>query len=175
MRIGWLALAAVLVSGRAPEAPPAAGAEARAAFARFSRLEGTWRGRSTKGWEEDLRYRVIAGGSAVLQTSFDAHPGETMATLFHLDGDRLLLTHYCVAGNQPRLVATGFADGGRTVTFSFLDATNLESRDRGHMDAVVYRFADEDHVSSQWTWYQDGHERWLELIESTRRPAAGAP
>jgi hypothetical protein len=141
---------------------------ARAAFERFKKLEGRWRGRSTKRWEEEITYKTIAHGSVVVGTSFDAHPNETMMTMFHLDGDRLMLTHYCVARNQPRLVATSFADGGSTVTFTFLDGTNLTSRDRGHMDKVVFRFLDDDHITSRWTWYQDGKERWLEEIRSER-------
>jgi len=43
------------------------------------------------------------GGTAVLERF--THPGsggpQTMLTVYHLDGDDLLLTHYCVAGNQP--------------------------------------------------------------------------
>ena len=175
MRLAVVAVAAVLLAGDAPLPPGGGGAEARAAFARLKGLAGTWRGESSKGWVEDLHFRVIAGGSAVLETSFDAHPGETMATLFHLDGQRLLLTHYCVAGNQPRLVATGFAEGGRVITFSYLDGTNLASRDAGHMDALVLRFVDDGHLSARWTWYQDGRERWLEEIALTRAQPAAAP
>jgi hypothetical protein len=154
--------------------PTTTAASAKATFERLKRMEGVWRGQSTRGWNEEIRMKVIAGGSAILQTSFDAHPGEAMATLFHLDGDRLMLTHYCIAKNQPRLVATAFDDEGKTVTFTFLDATNLPSRDRGHMDRVVYRFLDDDQYTSQWSWYQDGEERWLEVITATRqRDAAG--
>ncbi len=142
---------------------------ARQAFDRFKKLEGAWTGRSTKGWEEVVNYRAIAGGSVVVGTSFDAHPNETMMTMIHMDGDRLMLTHYCVAKNQPRLVATGFADNGRAITFEFLDGTNLVSRDRGHMDKVVFRFTDDDHVSSRWTWYQDGKESWMEEITLVRK------
>lgn len=141
----------------------------RLAFERFKKLEGRWKGRSTKGWEEDVSYRTIAGGSVVVGTSFDAHPNETMLTLIHLDGDRLMLTHYCVAKNQPRLVATSFADDGKTITFTFLDGTNLPSRDRGHMDKAVFRFIDENHVTSRWTWYQNGKESWMEEISLERK------
>jgi hypothetical protein len=167
--------AATLLLGTiaAQAAAPAGGAsQVQAAFRRFQALQGSWKGASTKGWEEVVQYRAIAGGSAVLQTSFDAHPDETMATVFHLDGDRLLLTHYCVARNHPRMMATGFADGGRTVTFTFLDATNLRSRDQGHMDKVVFHFIDDDHFTSQWTWAQDGQERWMEMIAATRQKPA---
>lgn len=140
--------------------------KARACFERLKGLEGDWTGQSTKGWTETIRYRTIAGGSCVEESSFDAHSGESMLTLFHMDGERLMLTHYCVAKNQPRLVASEV--DGDTLTFTFLDATNLASRDKGHMDKVRFRFLAPDRFTSQWTWYQDGHESWMEEIVHTR-------
>jgi len=142
---------------------------ARIAFERFKKLGGEWMGKSTKGWQETIRYQVIAGGTVVVGTSFDAHPNETMMTMIHLDGERLMLTHYCVAKNQPRLVATSFEDEGRKITFTFLDGTNMPSRNRGHMDKAVFRFVDDNHVTSQWTWYQDGKESWMEEITLERK------
>jgi hypothetical protein len=171
MRASTIALASVLmmaapVRGSEPATPE----KARAAFERLKSLSGTWEGRSTKGWTETLRYQVIAGGSVVLETSFEAHPGEQMATAFHMDGDRLRLTHYCVAKNQPRLEATSFEDGGRTVVFTFVDGSNIPTRDRGHMDKAIFRFEGPDRMTSHWTWYQDGKEKWMEEIVQTRRP-----
>jgi hypothetical protein len=145
---------------------------ARAAFERFKALAGRWNGESTKGWKEETTFRVIAQGSVVMSTSFDAHPNETMATMFYLDGEDLVLTHYCVARNQPRLRATSFEDGGKTIMFTFVDGGNLPSRDRGHMDRAVFRFEGPDAFTTRWTWYQDGQERWMEDIRQTR--AAGA-
>jgi hypothetical protein len=140
-------------------------------FQQFHELAGTWVGKSTRGWEEEVTIRSIAGGSVVEVSSFDAHPGEEMRTLMHMDGERLVLTHYCVAQNQPRLAATSIEDGGRTITFTFQDATNLPSRDKGHMDKAVYRFHEDGHFSSRWTWYQDGEERWMEEIQYRRVPS----
>lgn len=151
---------------------------ALAAFERFKGLEGKWQGRSTKGWTERITFQTIAAGSCVLESSFDAHPNEKMVTMYYVDGPRLMLTHFCVAKNQPRLVATAFADDGAKIEFTFLDATGLPSRNTGHMDKVVFRFVDGEHITSRWTWYQDGREQWLEEIELTRIPAAsdrGAP
>ncbi len=142
---------------------------AKSGFEQFKKLGGQWIGRSTKGWEETITFKTIAKGSVVVENSFDAHPNETMMTMFHLDGSRLMLTHYCVAGSQPRLAATAFDDDGRTITFTFLDATNLASRDKGHMDKAVFRFKDENNFSSQWTWYQDGKESWMEEIKYERK------
>ena len=151
-------------------APPEA---ARRAFKQLLTLEGDWEGRSSQGWMDRMRFQKIARGSVLLELSdFEAHPGETMATVHHLDGDRLILTHYCVAGNQPRLVLSETRDDGAELHFAFLDGTNMPSRDRGHMDQAVLRFLDGDHFTSRWTWYQDGAERWLETIEYRRLPPA---
>jgi hypothetical protein len=157
-----------------PAAAPSADA-ARSAFERFKALEGTWRGRSTRGWEEDVTYRVIAGGSVVHGSSFDAHPGETMATMFYLNEGALELTHYCVAKNAPHLRATSFEEGGRVIEFTFVDGANLSDRNRGHMDRAVFRFLANGRVTSRWTWYQNGQERWMEEIELVRAGKADAP
>jgi len=138
-------------------------------FEQFKALAGRWRGQSTKGWEGNSTYQLLARDSVVMSLSeFDDAPGHGMATMVHLDGDRLLLTHYCEARNQPRLVATALEDDGRTVVFTFLDGTNLPSRDSGHMDKAVYRFEGPDQFRSRWTWYQKGQETWFEDIVYTR-------
>jgi hypothetical protein len=78
------------------------------------------------------------------------------------------LTHDCVAKNQPRLVATSFEDNAKNITFTFLDATNLPSRDNGHMDKAVFKLIDENTMKVQWTWYQNGNENWMEEIKMER-------
>ncbi len=139
-----------------------------AIYEKFKALDGTWEGTSTKGWKERITYKTIAGGSCVMESSFDAHPNEMMVTMIHPDGERLLLTHYCMAKNQPRLIASEIADDLKSVTFTFLDGTNLPSRDKGHMDKVVFKFESADRFTSRWTWYQDGKEDWMEEIVHTR-------
>ncbi len=168
---GFLAL--WIVGANAVDAPagtvPATPELSKAAFERLKALSGDWDGKSTKGWEETLQYRTIAGGTTVLETSFNAHPGEEMATAFYMDGDRLMLTHYCVAKNAPRLEATAFGESGKTVFFTFVDGANIPTRDRGHMDKVVFRFEGPDRTTSRWTWYENGTEKWFEEIVQTRK------
>ncbi len=147
------------------EVPSVTAEDAAAAYERFKNLAGQWVGKSTEGWTDREMISVIARESAVMKISnFEAHPGETMATMIHMDGDRLMLTHYCVARNQPRLEATSIEDDGRSITFTFRDGTNLPSRDSGHMDKAIFRFVDDTHYSSHWTFYQDGQESWMEQI-----------
>ena len=93
-----------------------------------------------------------------------------MLTAFHRDGKHLVLSHYCVAGNQPLLEA--FDPGPDTVTFRYRGGTNLASRENGHMDSVVFTLSEPDRYSSRWTWYQDGVERWMEEISYERDDAA---
>jgi hypothetical protein len=170
MAVHMLVLLAFLASPLKPDSPtPIRGEQANAAFEKLKTLEGKWEGKSTKGWTERVEYDAIAGGSVLMERSFGAHPNEWMATMIHLDGDRLLLTHYCIAKNQPRLVATQVSDDLTKITFEFLDATNLKGRDQGHMDKVVFEFNGKDRFTSQWTWYQKGKESWMEKIEHRRR------
>ncbi len=164
--IAWLLL--TLALGIEPVPPGARISTPQEAFDFFRALEGEWEGSSTKGWTDKTSFRTIAGGSVVVSTSFDAHPGETMMTMFHLDSGRLLLTHYCVAKNQPRLAATTIEPKERRIVFTWLDGTGLASRDTGHMDQAVFEFQDPDHFTSKWTWYQNGTERWMEEIRYAR-------
>jgi hypothetical protein len=165
----WLGAFIILVAAATCAADKPANPDAsKQAYEKFKALAGTWQGKSTKGWNEQIQFNILAGGSAVEERSFDAHPGETMLTIVHMDGDRLMLTHYCAAKNQPRLLATSISADGNTIEFTFLDATNLPSREKGHMDKAVFHFIDDRHFTTKWTWYQDGKEKWLEEIRMER-------
>ena len=67
----------------------------------------------------------------------------------YLDGDRLLLTHYCDADNRPRMVGKMSPDG-KTVEFDFLDISgNLQY---GHMQHAVFTLIDANHHTEDWTF-----------------------
>ena len=57
-----------------------------------------------------LSYELIAGGTALVERERTDKTPE-MLTVYHLDGKRLVLTHYCMAGNQPRMEAKSFNPG----------------------------------------------------------------
>ena len=95
-----------------------------------------------------------------------------MITMYHMDGDHFMLTHYCMAKNQPRMRVTDISEDGKTLTFSFLDGTNLPTRDKGHMDKCVLTIDGPDAFHSRWTWYQDGKESWMEDVVYRRKSSA---
>jgi hypothetical protein len=68
------------------------------------------------------------------------------------------MTHFCPSGNQPRMRATTIAPDLKTISFDFLDATNLPNPRAGHMQRAMYLFSDADHYTEEWTWRQDGKD-----------------
>jgi hypothetical protein len=122
---------------------------AQTEFTQLKSLAGAWEGKTRNGEPVKVDYQLTAGGSALMST---IHEHGDMISLFHLDGaDKLLLTHYCSMGNQPRMVASASPDG-KTVRFKFLDATNLSSPDAGRMDSVVIAMAGPDHHTEEWNF-----------------------
>ena len=130
-----------------------AASDAQNTFNKLKLLEGTWEGKTAQGQPVKVTYHVISGGTAVMSETSEA----AMVTMYHLDGDRLLMTHYCGAGNQPRMVGKLSPDG-KSLDFTFIDATNLASPQVGHMQHATFNFADANHYSEQWTFSQAGKE-----------------
>ena len=140
-------------------AAAAAQSSAQKSFDSMKSLAGNWEGKTTMGDSVVVSYRVTAGGSALVAEIQNQMNGtsEDMISMIHMDRDRLLLTHYCAAGNQPRMVAAASPDG-KIVTFTFLDATNLASPDAGHMHSVVFNFLDANHHTEEWHFATPGKE-----------------
>ena len=128
-------------------------------FDTMKSLTGTWQGKNPQGQPVQVSYRVTANGSALMSEitgQMEGHEHD-MVTMIHMDGGRLLLTHYCASGNQPRMQASASPDG-KMITFDFLDATNLASPDAGHMHRVVFTFVDADHHTEEWRFVDHGKE-----------------
>jgi hypothetical protein len=131
--------------------------DAQKSFNKLKVLTGTWEGKSAEGKPLQVTFRDTAGGSALLSEIHGEGP-ENMISMFHLDGpNKLLLNHYCGAGNQPRMQASASPDG-KTLTFDFLDATNLASPEAGHMHRLVIAMPDANHHTEEWTFVDHGKE-----------------
>jgi hypothetical protein len=152
MKSRCIAVAALLALAAAPSW---AQSDAQKALDRFKSMVGTWTGKDAQGHPSEVTYRLMAGGTSVMAESVMGD--EAMASMFYVDGDRLLMTHFCPSNNQPRMKATISPDG-KSVSFDFLDATNLASPQAGHMHRAVYAFVDADHYSEDWTWKREGKD-----------------
>lgn len=91
---------------RVVEADPAQRAQLLAAV---SELQGRWVMEGPEG-PAYTEFALTSSGSAVRETMFPGTPHE-MINMYALDGNSLVLTHYCAGGNQPRMRAERLVDG----------------------------------------------------------------
>jgi hypothetical protein len=135
-----------------PPAPTNAGLE------KMKTLVGTWVTADKDGKPTDEVVSVIkltAGGSAVHETIFPGQPHE-MVSLYTAEGSDLLLTHYCVLGNQPRLKADPKSVATSKLSFEFAGGTNLDPKKDRHMHATVLTLVDPDHIELEGIGWENG-------------------
>lgn len=163
-----VAAAAILVATAiyAADTQPSATNNAPAAFVKLKSLAGEWEADTDMG-KVHLSYELIAAGTALVEREKSDHMPEMM-TVYHLDGGRLMMTHYCMAGNQPRMQAQPFHAASNEVQFRFLDATNLTTPAAGHIHGGLLRFVDDSHLISEWQFYENGQLKRTETSTFTR-------
>ncbi len=125
-----------------------------AGFEKLKSLVDQWHGKTKDGGDVTVAYRLVAAGSAIEEHLSYAD----MITMYHVDGENLMLTHYCAAGNQPRMRAAAFKNGDKTLRFSFFDATNMPDKNAMHMHNATITFVDADHLIAEWTHYDGGKD-----------------
>lgn len=158
----YLLVALLLLAGSAaPQSKPATG------FDRLKSLAGEWEGKAESGKSVRVSYKIISGGSGLLETLAPSDETE-MLTVYNPDGNDIVLTHYCAAGNQPRMRAQQSTPGSQELAFAFQDATNLASPEAGHMHKLAIRFEDNNHFTQRWTWRDHGKEI-VEVFHFTRK------
>jgi hypothetical protein len=133
-------------------------------FEQLKSLAGTWEGKGPEGKMYTSTWAPVSGGSVMMERM----QSDDMVTMYHLDGARLMMTHYCGAKNQPRMVAEISPDG-KTISFNFLDATNLASPNAGHMRRMIMTLEDADHFSQQWFFRDGGKDQTTEAFRYTRK------
>lgn len=121
-------------------------------WARLKGLVGDWEGAGPDGTVR-VSYRLVSSGTALVET-IDAPDSSQMVTVYHPDGDSLLLTHFCSSGNQSRMRARSASDG--RLEFAFVDATNVEASGQPPMSRLVLSFPAADRVVQEWTMVEDG-------------------
>lgn len=112
-------------------------------------------------------FRVTAGGSAVEETVFPGTEHE-MVTLYFVQKGRLQLTHYCMKGNQPHMLAEPRA-GVEGLAFA-CDGTGVASEAEGHMHSARLHLSPEGRLVSRWQFVENGQETELAAFELVRRP-----
>jgi len=172
-----MALSTVVFAQADAQRPPS---ESQKAFDKLKTLAGSWEGKVTTlppqpgmgdGALLQVSMRVTSRGNALVHemkeagTPDDPTRNDHPVTMFYLDSDRLLLTHYCDAGNRPRMVARTSPDG-KTVEFDFLDVAG--GTQYGHMHHAVFTVIDANHHTEDWTYMMPGDKPVQAHFDLTR-------
>jgi hypothetical protein len=158
--IGLLALSAVPIS-RSTAAPSQP--DAQKSFETMKTLAGSWQGKLTtvpevpdmKGAVAKISLRVTSRGNALMHDLTVSGIPDNPITMFYLDSDRLLLTHYCDAGNRPRMEGKISPDG-KVIEFDLMDVAG--GMQKGHMHHAVFTLIDADHHTEDWTFMLPGDQ-----------------
>jgi hypothetical protein len=151
--------------------------DAQKSFDQLKTLAGSWEGHITtfpadpeiNGKLAQATIRVTSMGNAIMHEMKGEGRPDDPITMLYLDGDRLLLTHYCDAGNRPRMTGKMSPDG-KTVEFDFLDVAG--STQYGHMHHAVFTFLDANHHIEDWTYMQPGDKPIRAHVELQRTSSA---
>jgi len=156
--VGALLSACAVTGSSAHDADTAAKSSA-AQFEYLKSLTGTWVATVDEGGVQrpiESRWRVTGAGSAIEETLFADSPHE-MVSMIHRDGPYLMMTHYCAAGNQPRMRAVVTKPPvGTGIEFEYLDATNLKSAADMHMASARFELMPDGKLHETWTAVENG-------------------
>ncbi|MGB7846325.1 MAG: hypothetical protein WBL63_11975 [Candidatus Acidiferrum sp.] len=131
--------------------------DSQKSFDQLKTLAGSWEGvlktnpptPEADGKHAQVTLRVTSMGNALMhEMKIEGRPDDPI-TMLYIDNDRLTLTHYCDAGNRPRMVAKALPDG-KTVEFEFVDVAG--GTQYGHMHHAVFTVIDANRHSEDWTF-----------------------
>lgn len=140
----------------APGAPETIVYDAASAMAFLTNTSGNWASGGSAQHEHGatrpgsiVSVKTKAAGSAVVHTYAAGTPGE-METVFHMDGDKLLLTHYCALQNAPVLRFEQTNKPGE-LKFVFHGGTNFDAKVDAHLHESTFQILDKDTVEQRST------------------------
>lgn len=157
LRLPHLATALVLcawlptaVAAAEPSSDATESVSARDAFAQLKSLAGLWSGEG----EHQHTINLSAAGTVVMETMAPGTDHE-MINMYFLDGERLLLTHYCAGGNQPQMELQSQSTR-HELHFDYVGGTNLDPAVDSHIHSAKIVLVDPHTIESHWNGYQDG-------------------
>lgn len=138
------------------------------AFDQLKTLVGEWEGTSREG-PVKITYTLVSNSSALMERMERGNEPE-MITMYSADGDHILVTHYCSAGNQPQMKSEVIMmTKPQKYSFSLVRVSGLKSEDEGHMVGLVLTILDKDHLTQEWK-YQEKGKTSVDLFQYKRKP-----
>src|SRR6266700_3078069 len=94
------------------------------AFDHPASTQGGWAGNADRR-NPPLIYTLTANGSTLMEQC-RPEKGHEMITMFTVDDDHLIATHYCSAKNQPQMETPAITDVQKPLEFSLVRVTGLK-------------------------------------------------
>src|SRR5690242_8547659 len=155
--VGGLVLLALAVVGRGADKIDTKAAAPHPGLERLKKLAGTWVVAGEDGKPTDQVVSIIkvtAGGSAVHETLFPGQPQE-MVSIYTAVGPDLVMTHYCVLGNQPRMKADPNSPPNQIV-FRFAGGSNFNPEKDKHMHEATLTLVGDDRIEVNGIGWENG-------------------
>jgi hypothetical protein len=149
-----IALTIAIAVSVAAEDPGTPGARSAATFTQLKSLAGEWEA-VQDGVPVKETYTLTANGSTLMAETRPASE-PAMITMFTVDGEHLIATHYCIAGNQPQMVATTPNDLRSGVTFTLDRVTGMKTPDDWHNTGITIALDDPNHMTQTWSYLYKG-------------------
>lgn len=137
-----------------------------AAFEKMMSLVGEWEGINSSG-QAKITYTMVSGGTALMERLQSGSEPE-MITLYSLDGDHLMMAHYCSSGNQPQMRTAAITELNGTLVFKMFHVMGMKSADEAHMTGLTVTMPDKDHFTQEWTFVEKGKPQ-SNLFKFTRK------
>ncbi len=132
--------------------------DAHSAFEVLKAMAGTWKGTVAadggEARETEIVYEVRSAGHSVVQTFSPGKPHE-MFSVYHLDGDDLLMTHYCAIGNSPKMKFKATGEPGQ-LKWEFNGGANLDPAKDAHAHEGHMMITGPDSYVSESIGWNDG-------------------
>ena len=138
----------------AAQSPAVPAAKSATTFTQMKSLVGEWEA-VQDGVPVKETYTLTANGSTLMAETRPSHE-PAMITMFTVDGDHLIATHYCVAGNQPQMVTGVPDDLQKGVTFTLARVTGMKTPDDWHNTGITITLDDPNHMTQRWTYLYKG-------------------
>jgi len=166
IKIGWIALALIELAFltlpfRAAILPPA--------LKVIKSLVGDWVELSPQGKVGSnivSSYALTSGGTAIREVIFPGSDHE-MITMYSLEGDDVLLTHFCILGNTPKYRAK--LQGDNRLVYECLGGANISSENDKHMHRGSVKIVDPDHLQTEWLQFENGKETYKVSLNLVRK------
>jgi len=150
----------------AAQTPSADKIQSATIFTQMKSLVGEWDAVLDRVLVKEI-YTLTANGSALMA---ETHAGNepAMITMFTVDGDHLMATHYCSTGNQPQMITGVPDDLHNGVTFTLARVTGMKTSDDWHNTGVTISLDDPNHMTQRWTYLYKG-KTGMNVFHYTRK------